>query len=201
MRSQVVLNNNKFDGIYGTMDAHSLTRWTGIELDGETSEVFAIDVPANRVIQTLIKGNQQFVAKKNCPFQRQTNRSLSGIAQGRSPIAAIINSADTVDSIEEIFDQKFGDLFTLKNEGQLLSDKAISILEYSVLMLGVTVIVVLVNGHGTDSNHTPGGIRVFEQIDRLKSSPLLRKLTLTQELKIVSGYYDTETGHVSIIKK
>jgi carbonic anhydrase len=97
------------------------------------------------VLDRLVLGNQQFVEMRAKQIQRNNSIRLSGAAKGNNPFAAILNYAKLSTSAEEIFDRKFGELFTIDSSVQTTTRKEISAIEYGVLMLGIKVVVVLTN--------------------------------------------------------
>ena len=63
----------------------------------------------------------------------------------RRPRAALFGCSDSRLAAEIIFDKGLGDLFVVRNAGQVISDSVVGSLEYAVAVLGVPLIVVL--GH------------------------------------------------------
>jgi carbonic anhydrase len=102
------------------------------------------------VLDRLVIGNQQFVQLRANQIRRNNSVRLSGAAKGNNPFAAILNYAKLSTSAEELFDRKFGELFTLDSSVQTTTRKEISAIEYGVLMLGIKVVVVLVDAPKED---------------------------------------------------
>ncbi|NNH02338.1 carbonic anhydrase [Microbacterium ulmi] len=89
-------------------------------------------------------GNARFVAgAPQHPHQDVDWRSE--LATGQKPQAALFGCADSRLAAEIIFDEGLGDLFVVRNAGQVISDSVVGSLEYAVAMLDVALIVVL--GH------------------------------------------------------
>ncbi|TPW75783.1 carbonic anhydrase [Schumannella soli] len=89
-------------------------------------------------------GNDNFVAgTPEHPHQDVDTRA--GLAGGQAPHAALFGCADSRLAAEIIFDRGLGDLFVVRNAGQVVSDSVIGSLEYAVAVLKVPLIVVL--GH------------------------------------------------------
>ncbi len=87
-------------------------------------------------------GNARFVAgEPRHPNQDVERRHLLAAAQ--TPRAALFGCADSRLAAEIIFDQGLGDLFVVRNAGQVASDSAIASLEYAVAALDVPLIIVL----------------------------------------------------------
>jgi carbonic anhydrase len=89
-------------------------------------------------------GNERFVAGTPAhPHQDVDRRNELLIEQ--KPRAALFGCSDSRLSAEIIFDKGLGDLFVVRNAGQIISDSVVGSLEYAVGVLGVPLIVVL--GH------------------------------------------------------
>ncbi|PZU49691.1 MAG: carbonic anhydrase [Microbacterium sp.] len=88
------------------------------------------------------EGNARFVAgEPRHPRQDVERRHVLAAAQ--TPRAALFGCADSRLAAEIIFDQGLGDLFVVRNAGQVASDSAIASLEYAVIALDVSLIIVL----------------------------------------------------------
>jgi carbonic anhydrase len=94
--------------------------------------------------QEMQRGNVRFVAGEPS-HPRQDVEERHRLAAGQKPRAALFGCADSRLAAEIIFDQGLGDLFVVRNAGQVISDSVIGSLEYAVAVLGVPLIVVL--GH------------------------------------------------------
>ena len=88
------------------------------------------------------EGNARFVSgEPRHPRQDVERRHVLAAAQ--TPRAALFGCADSRLAAEIIFDQGLGDLFVVRNAGQVASDSAIASLEYAVAALDVPLIIVL----------------------------------------------------------
>jgi carbonic anhydrase len=101
-------------------------------------------VSANEAIKRLLDGNQRFIAQKR-QYPDQSLERLRLVAKAQYPFAAILGCADSRVPTEIVFDQGLGDLFVVRVAGNVASDIAIGSLEYSTVVLGSQLIVVL--GH------------------------------------------------------
>ncbi|PJJ71511.1 carbonic anhydrase [Diaminobutyricimonas aerilata] len=89
-------------------------------------------------------GNDRFVS--GTPLHpRQNVERRHELAGAQAPRAALFGCSDSRLAAEIIFDQGLGDLFVVRNAGQVISSSVIGSLEYAVEVLGVPLIVVL--GH------------------------------------------------------
>ena len=98
----------------------------------------------HKVWDEMRRGNARFVAGTP-EHPRQDVERRSDLAQGQTPRAALFGCSDSRLAAEIIFDKGLGDLFVIRNAGQVTSDSVIGSLEYAVAVLEVPLIVVL--GH------------------------------------------------------
>jgi carbonic anhydrase len=97
-----------------------------------------------KVWQEMLRGNERFVS--GAPLHpRQDVERREQLALKQSPDAALFGCSDSRLAAEIIFDKGIGDLFVVRNAGQIISDSVIGSLEYAVGVLDVPLIVVL--GH------------------------------------------------------
>jgi carbonic anhydrase len=90
----------------------------------------------------MLRGNARFVAgEPRHPRQDVERRHQTANAQ--RPRAALFGCSDSRLAAEIIFDKGLGDLFVVRNAGQVISDSVVGSLEYAVAVLGVPLIVVL----------------------------------------------------------
>lgn len=112
----------------------------------------------------MVRGNQRFVA--GTPrHPRQDVERREELAGTQAPHAALFGCSDSRLAAEIIFDKGLGDLFVVRNAGQVISDSVIGSLEYSVAMLGVPLIVVL-------AHDSCGAVRAAIDLDAPESRPL-----------------------------
>ena len=92
----------------------------------------------------MVRGNARFVAgDPRHPHQDVQRRN--DVAAKQTPVAALFGCSDSRLSAEIIFDMGLGDLFVVRNAGQVISDSVIGSLEYAVEVLHVPLLLVL--GH------------------------------------------------------
>jgi carbonic anhydrase len=98
--------------------------------------------PAAAVLAMLLAGNERYASDQpRHPHRgRETRTSL---ADGQHPIAAVLACSDARVPPTLVFDQGLGDLFIVRNAGQVLTPGALASLEFAVLELDVSLIVVL----------------------------------------------------------
>lgn len=92
----------------------------------------------------MVAGNHRFVTGDPA-HPRQDIDVREALAEKQRPFAALFGCADSRLSAEIIFDVGLGDLFVVRNAGQVIGETILGSLEYSVEVLGVPLILVL--GH------------------------------------------------------
>lgn len=92
----------------------------------------------------MVAGNHRFVTGDPA-HPRQDIDMRTALAEQQRPFAALFGCADSRLSAEIIFDVGLGDLFVVRNAGQVIGETILGSLEYSVEVLGVPLILVL--GH------------------------------------------------------
>lgn len=88
------------------------------------------------------EGNQRFVA--DAP--RHPNQDVARrkhLAAAQHPVATLFGCSDSRLAAEIIFDLGLGDLFVVRNAGQVIGESIVASLEYAVAVLNVPLIVVL----------------------------------------------------------
>ena len=95
-------------------------------------------------LKLLLEGNQRFVdGKPERPNQDTTRRAA--LVGGQQPFAAILSCSDSRTAPEIIFDRGLGDLFIVRNAGNVPGPFAQESLYYATAHLGTRLILVL--GH------------------------------------------------------
>lgn len=116
-------------------------------------------------MQRLMDGNARYAAGRSTHPDLDMNRRAQ-VAAAQAPFASILACADSRVAPELIFDQGLGDLFTCRVAGNVVDDAVLASLEYSVIHLGSTLIMVLghercgavkatidaLSGHGSDED-------------------------------------------------
>lgn len=95
-------------------------------------------------LEKLIDGNQRFLNEKTI-HPHQNKKSVLDNQNSQHPFAVIVTCSDSRVAPEILFDQGIGDLFVIRNAGNLISDIDMGSIEYAVEHLHTKLIVVL--GH------------------------------------------------------
>jgi carbonic anhydrase len=104
-----------------------------------TSIVSPIDA-----LNDLLEGNQRFVAGESQHPDKDASRRRE-LVGGQHPPAAVLSCSDSRVPPEIVFDRRLGDLFVVRNAGNVAGQLALESLRYAVAHLGTRLIVTL--GH------------------------------------------------------
>lgn len=112
----------------------------------------------------MVQGNGRFIAGMP-QHPRQDVERRGQLIGHQEPNVALFGCSDSRLAAEIIFDKGLGDLFVVRNAGQIISDSVIGSLEYAVAILHTPLIVVL--GHDEC-----GAVRAAIDCTREDASPL-----------------------------
>lgn len=122
--------------------------------------------------ELLIEGNRRFVSGQvlNHDLSKAKRNELA--ENGQHPFAIILSCSDSRVPPEIIFDQALGDIFSIRNAGNVVDPVVIGSIEYGADHLHVPLIVVL--GHKNcgavkatvDGGEAPGSIAAI--VDKIK---------------------------------
>jgi len=111
-------------------------------MNAHTPEIIIAD--PNEALELLIEGNRRFVDAKllDKKTHDRVRESLSG---GQHPFAVVICCSDSRVSPEIFFDQRLGDIFVIRNAGNIVDAAVLGSVEYAILHLGCRLVTVI--GH------------------------------------------------------
>ncbi|MGV8176991.1 MAG: carbonic anhydrase [Candidatus Bilamarchaeaceae archaeon] len=94
-----------------------------------------------QALEELVKRNGRFVekAKKDAALKKR----LDEVYNGQKPFATILSCSDSRVVPEFIFDSGIGDLFIIRNAGNIIDDVTLGTIEYGVEHLHTPLLVVL----------------------------------------------------------
>ncbi|MDD5215015.1 MAG: carbonic anhydrase family protein, partial [Methylococcales bacterium] len=98
-----------------------------------------------QVLQILKEGNANFV--NNLESNRNFLEQVNDTSDGQFPIAIILSCMDSRTSVELIFDQGLGDVFSARVAGNVVNDDILGSMEYACAVAGSKLIVVLGHTH------------------------------------------------------
>lgn len=99
---------------------------------------------ADQALQRLLDGNARFVAHQERYPDRGPEIRLQ-LAETQHPFAVILGCADSRVPPEILFDEGLGDLFVIRNAGNIVDTTSLASVEYGVAQLGVSLVLVM--GH------------------------------------------------------
>ena len=171
-------------------------------------------------LQSLKKGNERFVtgSLSNKYTYAEDRKALCA---GQHPFAVVLCCSDSRVVPEIIFDQKLGDLFVIRNAGNIVDEEVLGSIEYAVEHLETPLVVVM--GHSScgavtatcQGGDLPG--HILDLAKRIKPSintncciddnakqHAKRMAKLIEEdkivhhvgAKVVAAFYDLQSGKV-----
>ncbi|MBL0039303.1 MAG: carbonic anhydrase family protein [Candidatus Nitrotoga sp.] len=94
-------------------------------------------------LELLKEGNRRF--QSNLKANRNLLQQASETSDGQHPFAIVLSCIDSRTSVELIFDQGLGDVFSVRIAGNIMNEDILGSMEYGCKVAGAKIIVVL--GH------------------------------------------------------
>lgn len=107
-----------------------------------TREMQAAITPES-ALELLKAGNIRFV--NNLKINRNLLQQANETSDGQHPFAVILSCIDSRTSVELIFDQGLGDVFSVRIAGSVINEDILGSMEFGCKVAGAKIIVVL--GH------------------------------------------------------
>ncbi len=98
----------------------------------------------DQALAKLLEGNRRFVKQKQ-QSPNQIHIRLQEVAARQEPFAAVLSCADSRVPVEILFDRGIGDIFVVRDAGNIAAQESIGSLEFGTLVLGAKVLLVI--GH------------------------------------------------------
>jgi carbonic anhydrase len=95
-------------------------------------------------LEKLLDGNKRFISGRPA-HPDETKMRIRNLKKGQRPFAAVISCSDSRVPPELVFDQGFGDIFSIRTAGNIIGDYELGSIEYAVEHLGCSLVVVM--GH------------------------------------------------------
>ncbi len=102
------------------------------------------NLSAEDAIKKLVEGNERFV-ELHLKHPDSNKKRRHEMLKGQHPFVVILSCSDSRVPPELIFDQGLGDIFEIRNAGNVLDEHVIGSIEYAVMHCGVKLIVIM--GH------------------------------------------------------
>jgi carbonic anhydrase len=106
-------------------------------------EIAYKNLTPEQALMLLKEGNFRFV--NNLKTNRDLLHQVNITKDGQYPFAALLSCMDSRTSVELIFDQGLGDIFSIRVAGNVISEDVLGSIEFAVNIAGSKLIVVL--GH------------------------------------------------------
>ena len=175
---------------------------------------------SNQALDLLKAGNARFISGALTPKDDYAELRET-LSSGQQPFAVVLCCSDSRVSPEIIFDQKLGDLFVIRNAGNIVDEEVLGSIEYAVEHLETPLVIVMGHAacgavtatyHGGD---LPG--HIIDLAKRIKPSietncciddnakrHAQRMAQLIEEdeivhhvgAKVVAAFYDLQSGEV-----
>jgi carbonic anhydrase len=107
------------------------------------SKEYLENLTPNQGYELLVEGNKRFInaLSKDHDHLELINQTR----EGQYPFAVILSCMDSRTSVELIFDQGLGDLFSVRVAGNIVNNDILASIEYAIKYVGSKVLMVL--GH------------------------------------------------------
>lgn len=183
---------------------------------------------AEEALQRLMSGNALFLEKRHNPAELTDRIRLQTAHEGQHPRAAVLCCADSRVPPEHIFSAGIGELFVIRNAGNVVSPAALGSLEYAAAHLHVPLILIM--GHrgcgavtaALQKHQEPGALgaliaevhlgighahdprqaernNLCHSLEALGESEILRDLADRGRLAFAGAIYDIRTGAVELL--
>ena len=105
-----------------------------------------METDSQKALKQLKEGNARFVSGALTPKDNYATLREQ-LSAGQHPFAVVLCCSDSRVAPEILFDQKLGDLFVIRNAGNVVDDDVLGSIEYAVEHLETPLVVVL--GHSS----------------------------------------------------
>jgi len=140
--------------------------------------------------EVLVEGNKRFIS--NLKVNRNLLQQLNDTQHAQYPFAVALSCMDSRTSVELIFDQGLGEIFSIRIAGNIVNDDIVGSMEYACGVAGSKLIVVL--GHSNC-----GAIKgACDHVEMGKLTGLLDKIKPSIEK---TGLYNADTFHSNYTEK
>src|SRR5947209_5573434 len=121
---------------------------------------YILNFTQEKIIKTLTKDTQEFLTPKlalelleegnkrfinNLKINRNLLQQANETSDEQHPFAIILSCIDSRTSVELIFDQGLGDVFSVRIAGVIINEDILGSMEFACKLIGAKIIVVL--GH------------------------------------------------------
>lgn len=104
---------------------------------------FLESLTPQHAFEVLKEGNKRFIG--NLKMDRNLLQLIDETKEGQYPFAVVLSCMDSRTSVELIFDQGLGDIFSIRIAGNVVNGDIVGSIEYACKVVGSKLVVVL--GH------------------------------------------------------
>lgn len=187
------------------------------------------DEAAGVNLDRLIQGNANFKEIPVNPTALTQEQREHTAKNGQSPLAVVLCCSDSRVPPEHIFHTGIGELFVVRNAGNLIGPFALGSVEYAVEHLGTPLVLLMGHtncgavGAALSSAQETGGLaeilaeiraaigpesdpraaaqkNVLHSLATLGRSPILQTLHQQGKVEFAAAIYDIRTGHVDFLQ-
>jgi carbonic anhydrase len=144
------------------------------------SKEYLANLTPSKCFEILVEGNQRFI--ENLSTNHDHLEMVNETREGQFPFAVILSCMDSRTSVELIFDQGLGDLFSIRIAGNIVNNDILASLEYAVKYVGSKLLVVLGHTECGAINGAKKGVKdghISELLNKIK--PAITKAMLEKE--------------------
>lgn len=140
------------------------------------------NISAQEALKKLKDGNKRFV-QHHLKHPDADKKRMTEMLKGQHPFVVILSCSDSRVPPEIIFDQGLGDIFEIRNAGNVLNKHVIGSIEYAVMHCGVKLVVIMGHQDCGAINATLSGVSETKFIQALENSiqPAVEKCILKGE--------------------
>lgn len=104
-------------------------------------------IPAPESLDRLRDGNRRFVLGLQNPETVAAPRQRAQFLAGQKPFAVVLGCSDSRVPVEIVFDQGLGDLFVIRNAGNIVAPSVVGSVEFAVDRFETRLVVVMGHSH------------------------------------------------------
>ena len=112
---------------------------------GVQTKASQAEMTPGKALSALKDGNARFAAGRTTP--RDLQAQVHATAGGQYPFAAIVSCMDSRAPVELVFDRGLGDVFSLREAGNVVDVDTLGGLEYATKVIGVKLVLVMGHSH------------------------------------------------------
>lgn len=194
-----------------------------------SGEKTVFDEAAGQNLDRLIQGNNGYKTVPANPAVLSPEQREDTAKNGQSPLAVVVCCSDSRVPPEHIFHAGIGELFIVRNAGNLIGDFALGSVEYAVEHLGTPLVLLMGHtncgavGAALSPAQEKGGLAaILEEIRwaigdeinpmeavrkntlhalaTLGRSPILKELHQAGKVEFAAAIYDIHSGHVDFLQ-